>query len=106
MSSAHQPQSGSDQPRVLRMSPPAHRWECGCQQPPVLLATWTDSGQVNIKVRDRYWHLYGFGQVQAICPRCAGEHVLDLRFLQQAIESQEQEDDHPEGRMIQPGSAR
>ncbi len=92
--------------RSIRTTPPAYRWECPCQDPPVLLATYGLSGRMNIKVRDRYWHLYGFGQVQAICPRCAGEHVLDLRFLQQAIESQEQEDDHPEGRAIQPGSSR
>ena len=54
------------------------RWECPCRKPPVLLATYTASGRLNIKVRDRYWHLFGFGQVQAICPRCAAEHVLDL----------------------------
>jgi hypothetical protein len=33
---------------------------------------------VNVKVRDRYWHFDGFGQVHAVCPRCASEHVLDL----------------------------
>ena len=57
------------------------RWECPCRKPPVLLATYTASGRLNIKVRDRYWHLFGFGQVQAICPRCAAEHVLDLRSV-------------------------
>lgn len=57
---------------------PAVRWECGCQTPPVLLATWEVGGRVNVKVRDRYWHFDGFGQVHAVCPRCASEHVLDL----------------------------
>jgi hypothetical protein len=64
--------------------------------PPVLLATYDPNGRMNIKVRDRYWHLFGFGQVQAICPRCAGEHVLDLRFLHDAIDaSGEAEADEP-----------
>lgn len=87
MSSAHQPRPDSDQPRVIRMSPPAHRWECGCQQPPVLLATWTDGGQVNIKVRDRYWHVSGCAVIQTTCPRCATEHRLDVRHLRELAES-------------------
>ena len=53
------------------------RWECPCQEPPVLLATYGPRGRINIKVRDRYWHVVG--QVQAICPRCGAEHILDLR---------------------------
>lgn len=57
--------------------PPA-RWVCRCGVPPVLLATYGPSGTVNIKVRDRYWHVSGCEQVQAICPRCGTEHVLDL----------------------------
>lgn len=89
MTSAHHSRSMEDtdrenQPRVIRMTPPAHRWECGCQQPPVLLATWTDSGQVNIKVRDRYWHVSGCAVIQTICPRCASEHRLDLKHLPEA----------------------
>ncbi len=71
--------------RSIRATPPAYRWECPCQDPPVLLATYGPDGRMNIKVRDRYWHLYGFGQVQAICPRCAGEHVLDLSLLHRAL---------------------
>ena len=66
-------------PRVVRYSQPPFRWECRCQEPPVLLATYTPNGRINIKVRDRYWHLYGFGQIHAICPRCGAEHVLDLQ---------------------------
>jgi hypothetical protein len=56
---------------------PVFRWQCRCQDPPVLLATYDAEGRVNIKVRDRYWHVHG--QVQTICPRCGAEHVLDLR---------------------------
>jgi len=53
------------------------RWLCRCQEPPVLLATYGKDGRINIKVRDRYWHVHG--QVQTICPRCGAEHILDLR---------------------------
>lgn len=53
------------------------RWVCRCQDPPVLLATYDPNGRVHIKVRDRYWHIVG--QVQAICPRCGADHLLDLR---------------------------
>jgi hypothetical protein len=53
------------------------RWECDCQQSPVLLATYDDRGRVNIKARDRYWHVQG--TVQTVCPRCGSEHTLDLR---------------------------
>jgi hypothetical protein len=64
--------------RALRAPTNAFRWECPCQTPAVLLATYEPGGKINIKVRDRYWHLYGFGTVQAVCPRCAAEHILDL----------------------------
>jgi hypothetical protein len=67
--------------RTIRASAPPYRWVCPCQEPPVLLATYDPAGKLNIKVRDRYWHLYGFGHVQAICPRCGAEHLLDLRDL-------------------------
>lgn len=82
MSSDHS--AAATEPRTLRVTPPAHRWECGCQQPAVLLATWTDAGQVNIKVRDRYWHITGFGVIHTVCPRCASEHRLDLDRLGEA----------------------
>jgi hypothetical protein len=52
------------------------RWECRCQEPPVLLATYEPNGRINIKVRDRYWHV--FGSVRAICPKCGADHLLDL----------------------------
>lgn len=58
-----------------------HRWECACQTPGVLLATWSDDGRVNIKVRDRYWHVSGGGVIETVCPRCATEHRLVLDDL-------------------------
>jgi hypothetical protein len=54
-----------------------YRWECRCQDPPVLLATYEPNGRINIKVRDRYWHVVG--SVRAICPKCGADHLLDLR---------------------------
>jgi hypothetical protein len=53
------------------------RWECRCQQPPVLLGTYDARGRIHIKARDRYWHIDG--RVQTVCPRCGSEHALDLR---------------------------
>jgi hypothetical protein len=52
------------------------RWECRCQHPPVLLGTYDAQGRINIKARDRYWHIQGV--VQTVCPRCGSEHRLDL----------------------------
>ncbi|MGI8482709.1 MAG: hypothetical protein ACR2OU_00415 [Thermomicrobiales bacterium] len=71
--------------RMIRSTPPVYRWVCPCQDPPVLLATYGPNARINIKVRDRYWHLQGFGMVEAICPRCAAEHVLDMRLLRHAL---------------------
>ena len=51
------------------------RWECRCQDPPVLLGTYDASGTVNIKVRDRYWHV--IGQIWTTCPRCGAEHAFE-----------------------------
>jgi hypothetical protein len=61
------------------MDDPRHsvRWECRCQSPPVLLATYDADGCIHIKVRDRYWHVSGV--VRTVCPRCGSEHTLDLR---------------------------
>jgi hypothetical protein len=53
------------------------RWECRCREPAVLLGTFERSGRINIKVRDRYWHVEGV--VRTTCPRCGVEHLLDLR---------------------------
>lgn len=56
----------------------ARRWCCHCSEPPVLLATVED-GRVNLKVRDRYYHIEGIrGRVRATCPRCGKQHVLTL----------------------------
>ncbi|MGI8405421.1 MAG: hypothetical protein ACR2OE_11770 [Thermomicrobiales bacterium] len=71
--------------RMIRSTPPVYRWVCPCQNPPVLLATYGPNARINIKVRDRYWHLQGFGMVEAICPRCAAEHMLDMRLLRHAL---------------------
>ncbi len=71
--------------RTIRSTPPVYRWVCPCQNPPVLLATYGPNARINIKVRDRYWHLQGFGMVEAICPRCAAEHMLDMRLLRHAL---------------------
>lgn len=76
--------------RTIRSTPAVYRWVCPCQNPPVLLATYGPNARINIKVRDRYWHLHGFGMVEAICPRCAAEHVLDLRHLHRALEAGEE----------------
>lgn len=42
----------------------------------MLLATYDESGAINIKARDRYWTVHG--TVQARCPLCGREHTLDL----------------------------
>jgi hypothetical protein len=72
--------------RTIRSNHAPFRWECPCQTPAVLLATYDPGGKINIKVRDRYWHLFGFGTVQAICPRCAAEHILDLREIARLLD--------------------
>jgi len=66
------PISAATTPRPDAASP--QRWECHCQQPPVLLGTMTPGGQVNIKVRDRYWT--ASRPVSTRCPRCGAEHTL------------------------------
>lgn len=56
----------------------ARRWVCRCSSPPVLLAT-VEAGQVNLKIRDRYYHIEGVrGHVRATCHRCGKQHVLEL----------------------------
>lgn len=52
----------------------SRRWECHCQEPPVLLGTCAPGGRVNIKVRDRYWT--ASRPVSTRCPRCGTEHTL------------------------------
>jgi hypothetical protein len=68
---------GKDQEAAsIRPRRKIRRWECDCQEPPVLLATYDESGAINIKARDRYWTVHG--TVQARCPLCGREHTLDL----------------------------
>jgi hypothetical protein len=55
------------------------RWECGCTEPPILLAMYQPAGQIEIKVRDRFY-LVAPGCVTAICPRCKTLHMLDTRL--------------------------
>ncbi len=55
-----------------------HRWICRCSVPPTLLATVED-GNVNLKIRDRYYHIEGLhGRIRATCPRCGKEHIIEL----------------------------
>jgi hypothetical protein len=62
------------------------RWECRCQQTPVLLATYDEEGCIHIKARDRYWHVHG--RVETICPRCGSAHALDLRSREEVGKSE------------------
>lgn len=57
---------------------PRYRWECTCSDPPILLARYDPGGHIEIKVRDRFYHLAS-GCVQATCPKCGALHILDLR---------------------------
>lgn len=53
------------------------RWECRCADPAILLAMYEPGGQVEIKLRDRFY--LASGCVHATCPRCGAQHILDLR---------------------------
>jgi hypothetical protein len=64
------PEENGEQPSISR-------WECHCKQPPVLLGTYDASGTVNIKMRDRYWHVVG--RIWTTCPRCGKQHTFDPR---------------------------
>jgi hypothetical protein len=61
-----------------RRQTPRYRWECRCSSPPILLARYDPGGQIEIKVRDRFYYMAS-GCVQAICPKCGTTHILDLR---------------------------
>lgn len=72
--------SQDEQHRLLPPAAPAapRRLLCPCSLPPVLLATIED-GRVNLKIRDRYYHIEGVqGRIRAICPRCGKEHIVEL----------------------------
>jgi len=67
-----QPQADQRQPATPR------RWLCHCSAPPILLAT-LEGGNVNLKIRDRYYHIEGLhGRIRATCPRCGQQHTIDF----------------------------
>ena len=51
------------------------RWICPCEQRAILLGTIDRAGRVSLKVRDRYWHIYG-GEIEAVCPKCGSRYRL------------------------------
>jgi hypothetical protein len=55
----------------------ATRWVCDCSNPPILLAIYDASGRIEIKVRDR--HYIARNRLQATCPRCGAQHVLEIQ---------------------------
>jgi hypothetical protein len=59
-------------PRPIR----PRRWECHCQRPPLLLAVVDATGTLNLKIRDRYYHIDGSCVIRATCPRCGRVHTL------------------------------
>ncbi len=74
LTNADQPQPQADQ----RQPAAPRRWLCHCSVPPILLAT-LEGGNVNLKIRDRYYHIEGLhGRIRATCPRCGQQHTIDL----------------------------
>ena len=63
--------------RTTRKRGTKQRWECRCAEPAILLAMYEPGGQVEIKLRDRFY--LASGCVHATCPRCGTQHILDLR---------------------------
>ena len=54
------------------------RWLCHCSSPPILLAT-LEGGSVNLKMRDRYYHIEAErGHIRAVCPKCGRQHTLEF----------------------------
>ena len=65
------------QPLDRGSEPRPRRWVCACGDPPVLLAT-LDGNQINLKIRDRYYHIEGLhGRIRATCPRCGRQHTIE-----------------------------
>lgn len=61
-----------------RQSTAPRRWLCRCSAPPILLAT-LEGGNVNLKIRDRYYHIEGLhGRIRAICPRCGQQQTIEF----------------------------
>jgi hypothetical protein len=70
------------EPRPSRNAPAGgaapRRWLCRCSTPPILLAT-LEGDNVNLKIRDRYYHIEGVrGRIRAICPKCGQQHTIQL----------------------------
>lgn len=74
-----EPQPSEGTPTGLRAaSATPRRWLCHCSTPPILLAT-LEGGNVNLKIRDRYYHIEGVqGRIRAICPKCGQQHTIEL----------------------------
>jgi len=54
------------------------RWLCHCSTPPILLGT-LEGGNVNLKMRDRYYHIEAVqGRIRAICPKCGRQHAIEF----------------------------
>ncbi|MDQ3549242.1 MAG: hypothetical protein M3439_10550 [Chloroflexota bacterium] len=72
------PEQSTDATRnARRKRATKQRWECHCADPAILLAMYEPGGQVEIKLRDRFYQASGC--VHATCPRCGAQHILDLR---------------------------
>ena len=77
MTTARPPEERQD-PAGTGQSAGPRRWLCHCSTPPVLLAT-LEGGDVNLKIRDRYYHIEGLhGRIRATCPRCGKAHTIAL----------------------------
>lgn len=63
-------------PGSPRLAGQRYRWECTCQQPPILLACYDEQGWIEVKVRERRYLARGW--LAATCPRCGTRHVLQL----------------------------
>ena len=63
------PRAGTAAPR---------RWLCHCTTPPLLLGT-VEGDTVNLKMRDRYYHIEAVqGRISTICPKCGHQHTIDF----------------------------
>lgn len=51
------------------------RWTCPNHSSPVLLAMVDEQGHLQIKVRNRVWHISNFTTVTATCPKCGERHT-------------------------------
>ena len=54
-----------------------HRWECRCADRPILMARYSDLGEVELKFRDRYYTMV-VQELTATCPRCHESYTLSF----------------------------